>query len=243
MRRAPQLALAFAVLLGGCLAHRTPAWEQTADPAKLIETAGAELRAGRRTEGAPGLALLERAVSSAERALFTRNRLFREKVRRHERASWLFEGAEQADLPALVIYADALFAWADRQGVLTLLEEQDRIRAAARRAFTLDRTFAYATPDRVIAMLACTLPIGSGANFLQALEHFEAAIASAPGYLPTRVEYALRYAVALRDHALYRRLVQEVLDAPIAPPGAPPELIEENRAAQAKARLLPAAPY
>ena len=65
-----------------------------------------------------------------------------------------------------------------------------------------------------------------------------AALAAAPDYLPTRLEYALRYAVPLRDHQLYRRLVQEVLDAPPTPPDAPPELVEENRLAQARARTM-----
>jgi hypothetical protein len=44
---------------------------------------------------------------------------------------------------------------------------------------------------------------------LLGVAHFEAALARAPGYLPTRVAYARCYAAG-HDTALYWRLVEEM---------------------------------
>jgi hypothetical protein len=231
----------FSLLLAGCIGSRAPAWQRADEIAHdppadvLVKQAQDALARGRNQSGVAGLKALDQAASLAERALVQRNQLFRDKVKRKEQASWLFTAPERADLPALVIYADALLAWADRHSTSTLLEQQDNIREAAERAWKLDRSFGYGAPDRILGTLLATLPVGSGNDWIRSMEYFEAARAESHGYLPTLVLYAERWADPVGDHRLYTELLDEVLRAD---PRALPEAETENRAAQARARLL-----
>jgi hypothetical protein len=191
------------------------------------------LRAGD-VRGAAGDRLALEAVASAERALATREELRRRAVDPRARPFRVFAAAERADVPALIAYADALFAWSERRSYATLLYEQDWIRGAAARAVALDRACEHGAPDRVLAVLESTLPTPE-APLVDALERFEAASAAAPGYLPTRVEFAERWAARMRDGRLYRRLLEEVA---AADPDALADARPENRAAQRRARAL-----
>lgn len=187
------------------------------------------------SRAALGRGELDRAVTLAARALAAGNPLLHEKARRRQPPEWIFDAADRADLPALIAYAEALYAWADRRGAPTLVDAQDRIRYAARRAFELDRSFAHGAPDRVLGLLDANLPNDDGADPIAAVEHFEAAIAEAPEYLPNRLDYAIAYARPRGDRALYLRLLAQVASAD---PRIAPDALEENRQAQARARRL-----
>jgi hypothetical protein len=215
-----------ALVLAGCIAQRTPAWQEPALPDDTLVT---------RAHAALVADHVEQAVALAERALYQRNPRFRQEVQRRAPPAALFAAAEREDLPALVIYADALLQWSDRHGTPTLLAQQDRIREAALRAWRIDRRFAYGAPDRILATLFATLPVGSGKNYVLALDHFEAARAAGPGYLPTLLAYAQRYAAPLGDARLYGQLLDEILRAD---PAALPDAAAENRATQARARAI-----
>ena len=108
------------------------------------------------------------------------------------------------------------------------------ISAGALRALAFDRAIGWAAPDRVLGILDCELP-EARQNLRDALERFEAAVAAAPAYLPTRIAYAEEYATRVRDAALYRRLLDEVIAADA---NALPEAAPENLEAQKTARSL-----
>lgn len=198
------------------------------DPRILVRAARAATSLGVRTGGARGPELLARAVAYAERALAVRNGALRTLALKDASPEAVFAAAEHQDLPALLAYAEALLAFCDRHGVQTLLAEQDRLQAAARRAVALDRRAQEGAPDRLVASIEASLPEGS---LVSALEHFEAALVSGPRYLPTRLAYARRYAARLRDQPLFKRLVNEVL-------AADPGDVPENVLAQREARRL-----
>jgi hypothetical protein len=185
--------------------------------------------------GGKGAALLySDAASWAERALAMSNPPLAQAALANKKPSDIFALAQPADEDALVLYAESLLWWAVDTNTTTVIDQKAMIEAAAGRALALDRSAGYGAPDRVLAVLACELPIARQ-NLREALDHFEAAIAAAPAYLPTRLLYAEEYAVRLREAPLYRRLLHEVVD------GDPRALVEaqpENEAAQREAQKL-----
>jgi hypothetical protein len=271
------------LMLLGCAAHRTPAWEKPGlpfgavsaeilddmiakgdasfagreDPKKLddaLENWNGALRY--RPDDSALLVRLSRAarlrahslsandaetqandaISFAERALAARNANILERARDKKLPPQkVFAPAEPADLPALVAYSEGLVDWSLAHGSATLLLQRDWIVAAAQRAAELDRSFDFGAPDRLLGIVLSILTPDLGGDYKSAQEHFETAIATAPGYLPNRLEYAERWAVRMRDGGLYRRLLQETADgdAEALPAAAP-----ENRAAKKQAKAL-----
>lgn len=201
----------------------------------LTLAARAALCEGAAKFGEKGLPQLEQAVAWAERALALGNEKLAAKARAKAPPEAIFALAEEADAAALTVYAEALFAWADRAGTPTLMDQQERIRAAAERALALDRAASHAAADRVLGALLSSLPNAAGADLFRAREHFEAAVARAPGYLPTLVEYAERWAIRERDGGLEKKLLEQVMSANA---DALADAVAENRGAQAAAKKL-----
>lgn len=199
----------------------------------LVRLGHVSLRKAHALRGAAA-GLDDEAVGWAERALAARNPRLGEAARAGQAPEAVFSHAEPADVPALTVYAEGLLAWAIMRGTPTVLVERPRITAAALRIIAFDRAAGWAAADRVLGVLDCELP-EARQNLGDALERFEAAVAAAPAYLPTRVAYAEEYATRVRDAALYRRLLDEVL---AADPRALPEAVPENLEAQQTARSL-----
>jgi hypothetical protein len=177
---------------------------------------------------------LDDAVRYAERALSARNPDLAAAARAGKAPDAVFKLAEQADAPALVLYAEALLQWARAKGTPTVMAASDLIRAAAGNAMRFDRGVGWAAPDRVLAILSCELP-QARQNLGEARDHFEAAVAAAPAYLPTRLAFAEEYAPRVRDPELYLKLLHDVTAADAR---ALPEAEAENLEAQATARAL-----
>jgi TRAP transporter T-component len=242
-------------ILDDLVADGDRAWKGRADPKQLDEAArayGAVLRynpadantlvrlgrvALRRAtttdRGAGAATRLDEATSSAERALSARNPALLAAARNaNAKPADVFSRAEPADAPALAVYAEALLRWSLAHGTPTLLKQRAWISAAATRALGFDPTVGWGAPNRVLGTLACELP-EARENLHDALVRFEAAVAAAPAYLPTRLAYAEEYAMRMRDSALNRRLLEEVAAAdPNALPDAAPENVEAQRAAK-----------
>lgn len=204
------------------------------DAGVLVNLARVALRRASETRGAGASTRFDEATSYAERALSARNPALLDAARAGKPPVEVFSHAEPADAPALVVYAEALLDWSIAHGTPTLLKKREWIDAAARRALAFDPAVGFAAPNRVLGILDCELP-EAGQNLRDALERFEAAVAAAPAYLPTRVAYAEEYATRVRDAALYQRLLDEVL---AADPKSLPEAAPENAAAQRAARRL-----
>ncbi|MDB4970574.1 MAG: hypothetical protein JWN44_6263 [Myxococcales bacterium] len=240
-------------LISDLLADGDRAWQKRQDPKQLDEAArayGAALRyrpsdaailvrlarVALRRAGLGGavIARYEEATSFAERAMAARNAKLREAAQSGKGPEQIFSYAEPADAPALTLYAEALLGWAIANGTSTLLDRRPWIIVASVRALGFDRSIGWAAPDRVLGILDCEMP-EARQNLRDALEHFEAAVAAAPAYLPTRIAYAEEYATRVRDAALYRRLLDEVIAADA---NALPEAAPENLDAQKAARSL-----
>lgn len=205
-----------------------------ADAATLVKRGRVALRKGSLTSGPTAAGYFDEAVGYAERALAARNPALAAAARAHAAPDAVFSHAEPADAPALALYAEALLDWAVTRGTPTVVDRREWIRAAAQKTLGFDRAIGWATPDRVLGILACELP-EARQNLNEALERFEAAVAAAPAYLPTRLAYAEEYATRVRDAALYRRLLEEIL---AADPNAAPEARAENLDAQHAAKRL-----
>lgn len=204
------------------------------DPALLVHLARVELRRATLASGPVASSHLDRATAFAERALSARNPKILEAARAGKQPVEVFSHAEPADAEPLVVYAEALLRWAVANGTPTLLKKRDWIAAAATRALGFDPAVGWAAPNRVLGILDCEEP-EARQNLRDALERFEAAVAAAPAYLPTRIAYAEEYATRVRDDRLYHRLLDEVL---AADPNALPDAVPENVEAQRTARSL-----
>lgn len=247
-------------ILADLVADGDRAWQRRAEPGQLDEAArayGAALRyrpsddnvllrlarvayrRARDTRGAAAAGRLDEAVAYAERALAARNPKLGEAARAGAPPDAVFSHAEPADAPALAVYAEALLDWTLAHGTQTLLKYRPWIVAAATRALGFDPSVGWAAPRRVLGILDCELP-EARQNLRDAFEEFEAAVAAAPAYLPTRIAYAEEYATRVRDDKLYRRLLEEVLAADgKALPEAAPENAEAQKTARSLIRRLP----
>ena len=215
-------------------AYRAALHERPGDPSLMVHLGRlAFYRA--QLHGGKGAALLySDAASWAERALAMSNPPLAQAALANKKPSDIFALAQPSDEDALVLYAESILWWAIDTNTTTVIDQKAMIEAAAGRALALDRSAGYGAPDRVLAVLACELPVARQ-NLREALDHFEAAIAAAPAYLPTRLLYAEEYAVRMREAPMYRRLLHEVVtsDAHALVDAQP-----ENEAAQREAQKL-----
>jgi hypothetical protein len=206
-----------------------------ADPALLLRLSQASRLRARTLSGSDAEDKANDAISYAERALSAHNPKLVERVEKKQRPGDMFAAATPEDARALAAYAEALYEWAARHGTATLLDQRDWILGAAGRAVQLDRSIDFAAPDRVMGIMLATLSPELGGDLRASQEHFEAALAAAPGFLPTRLEYAQSWCVHMRDGDAYRRLLKEAAEGnPELLPAAAPE----NRAAKKRAHKL-----
>jgi hypothetical protein len=205
------------------------------DPALLVRISRASRLRAHSLTGNDADARASDGVAFAERALCARNSRLCDRANSKKLPGHVFNQAELADLAGLIAYSEALLEWSELHGMATLLAQHEWIIEAATRARQLDHTAEFGSPDRVLAIIWASLATDYGGDLAHSEERFEAALATAPGYLPTRLEYAARWCVRTRDGDRYRRLLKEAADAD---PNALPEAAPENRAAQERARAL-----
>jgi hypothetical protein len=116
--------------------------------------------------------------------------------------------ADGAD--ALARYLEALYRWAEAEGSWTLLPQLETIEAGAERLRALEPTIGGAAADRLLALRLCTPPVDAGLELLRARDHFEAALARAPSYLFTRVDYATCWALRAGEPERAQELLHSV---------------------------------
>lgn len=86
------------------------------------------------------------------------------------------------------------------------------VQGSFERSLELDETYFAGGPRRAMGSLISQLP---GGNLAQARAHFERAIEIAPDFLENKADLACGYAVRAGDRALFDRLLDEVLQAPV----------------------------
>lgn len=219
-------------------AYRAALHQRPTDAGIMVHLGRIAYRRGQQYDGRSAAIHFADAAAWAERALTVRNPAIATAALSHKKPAEVFALAQPADEDALVLYAESVLWWAVANNTATVIEQRSWIEAAAGRALSLDRSAGYGAPDRVLAVLACQLP-AARQNLREALDHFEAALAAAPAFLPTRLLYAEQYAVRLREAPLFRHLLEAVVQGdPNALLEARPENLEAQRQAEALLKRL-----
>lgn len=131
--------------------------------------------------------------------------------------------------------AAALGKWATLKGFATRVANKDRIKNWVDTVTALDPNYFYGAPDRYWGAYYAILPGFMGKDLNKSEEHFKKSLAIAPNYFGTKVLMAERLATERTDRALYKQLLEEVINAD---PNVQPEIAPENKVEQVKAKEL-----
>ncbi len=150
----------------------------------------------------------------------------------------IVKAATKEQIALLYWAAAGLARWGKHAPFAKKVAARSKIRLYWDRVMQLDPTYFHGGAYRFFGgYYALVPPITGEQDVNKSREMFEKAVAAAPYYLETKVLYAEAYAAhpKVRDRALFRKLLQEVVSADPAPN---PDCIAENRLAQKKAKDL-----
>lgn len=168
----------------------------------------------------------------AERALAVQAPDFVAAKQGGEKHAEAVRKAPREAIPALYWWATNLGKWASSKGLLTLLKYKDDVKATIEHIATTDEGFFYGAAHRYLGAYHARAP---GGSLEDSEKHFRKAVELAPGYLGTKVLWADYLCTKKRDRAMYKKLLEEVVNAD---PAAVPEIEPENRLEQEKAKKL-----
>jgi hypothetical protein len=140
-----------------------------------------------------------------------------------------------ADVPCAYWSARAWEGWLSQQGASTRLLARTVAPAYIARISELAPAHHHGAVDRYWGGYYARLPSFAGRDLDRSQTHYDRARAAAPGFLATDVEAAAGLAVASDDVMAFVSLLEGTLTADA---GALPEVLPENRMAQARARTL-----
>ncbi|HVI00591.1 MAG TPA: TRAP transporter TatT component family protein [Enhygromyxa sp.] len=205
------------------LAHMTRAYYFTADSYL-------------RSDEAAYLDFMNRAVWWGERALVAASPEFAEKMREKGKYHEVIGVVGIEGLPAMYWYATALGKWARASGFGVLVGQKDNIKATMDRALQLDPNFYHGGPHRYFGAFYAVAPAFAGGDPEKSKEHYEKSLEIAPYFLGTKVLMAENLARKLDDEDMFKRLLQEVIDADINT--VPAEILPEMQVEKQKAEEL-----
>lgn len=131
--------------------------------------------------------------------------------------------------------AASLGKWASIKGFATRVANKDRIKSWVDAVTKLEPAYYHGAPDRYWGAYYAILPGFMGKDLKKSEDYFKKSIAIAPTYLGTKVLMAERLATEKSDRALFKALLEEVINAD---PNADPDFTPENKQEQIKAREL-----
>jgi hypothetical protein len=138
------------------------------------------------------------------------------------------------DVPCLFWTATAIGRWSRVEGPAATLANVATVKAYITRVDELDPDFYYRAADRYWGVYYATIPSFAGKDLEKSKQHFDSALAHAPGFLGTRVLLAETWAVETKDRATFETSLDQVLAADEnALPEIRPEALAEKRKAQA----------
>lgn len=146
--------------------------------------------------------------------------------------------AGKEHLPLLYWAAAAIARWGKHAPFRQKVQARATIRLYWDRVMELDPAYFYGGAYRFFGGYYALVPAITGEQDVnKSREMFEKAVGVAPQYLETKVLYAEAYAAhpKVRDRALFRKLLNAVLEAPV---GEDAECAAENRLAKKKAQTL-----
>lgn len=179
----------------------------------------------------------EAGVAAAERALALANPAFAAEIKDGADTDAVWEKALKAatkeDVKALYWYATNLAKWALNNGITSLLKYKDRAFMIMQTCKKLDPSFWYGGPSRYLGAYWYKIPFGKDPAKSKA--NFEAAIAVDATYLDSKILYAEIYAVRTEDEALFKQLLNDVINADVS---ANPDIVPENKNSQRVAKQM-----
>lgn len=178
-------------------------------------------------------ALYLKGVEAAERAIKLESPEFAAKIKGG--ASW---GEAVTSVPAsgiagLYWYATNLGKWGLLDGITTILAHKDDIFKTMDHVRGLDETFFHGAAHRYFGVYWAKLPFGK--DLKKSRMHFEKSIELAPNYFETKVLFAEHWAARSDDEALFKKLLNEVIAAPV---NVDASLIPENQNAKRTAQRM-----
>lgn len=178
-------------------------------------------------------ALFLKGVETAERAIKLQSPEFAAKIKGG--ASWgeAVTSVPKEGVAGLYWYATNLGKWGLLDGITTILAHKDDIFKTMEHVRTVDETFFHGAPYRYFGVYWAKLPFGKDLKKSQA--NFKKSIELAPNYLETKVLYAEHWAARSDDEALFKKLLNEVIAAPV---NVDASLIPENQNAKRTAQRM-----
>ena len=144
---------------------------------------------------------------------------------------------KRQDVPALFWTASAWAKWISLNlDNIEALADMPMLEATMKRVIELDGSFFHGSPHLLMGVYLAVKPEVVGGDITEAKKHFDKAFSlGADKLLTAKVMYARYYAVRLRDQALFRNTLREVIAAPVE---AVPELTLSNVLAKQKASKM-----
>ena len=173
------------------------------------------------------------ALDSAERGLLV---LMPELAARTERGMLgpvALASLDARAAPLLYWRSSALGRWSHRDGLNTRIDTRNEVRDVMGRITELDRNYAYCGADRFLGSVYAVLPPTLGGDLDRARQHFLYAMDMHPGFLATRLRYAVDHAVRAERRDVFIEHLEFVIRADA---GALPDAGPENQIAQRRAR-------
>ncbi len=181
------------------------------------------------------LAAFEKGVVAGENAIKLVSPDFAKKIK--DGAGWqeAVTSVPKEGAGPLYWYATNLGKWALLDGFTTILSHKDDVEAIIAHVKGLEETFFYAAPHRYFGVYRTKIPFPGG-DLPASKKHFERAVELAPQYLDTKVLFAESYCAKAQDEALFKKLLNEVINTP--DDQIPAELVPESANAKRVAKKL-----
>ena len=179
--------------------------------------------------------LFEKSLSASERGIVLADSDLAGAVSGGESLAQRVSLADPDAIPALYWYATTLGKWGMMKGYTTIMKHQGDIQKTM--TFICDErpAYYYGGCHRYFGAYWTRVPFGKSAE--KSRRHLEQAIEIAPFFLGNKVLMAEYYAVLADESDLYRRLLNEVIEASVEPEEHP-EVAPENRFHQQRACQL-----
>jgi hypothetical protein len=178
--------------------------------------------------------LFEEGVTYGERAMACDSE-FKARIEKGDKPADAVFALQKDDQMAIYWTASNLGKWARGQGFSTLVKYKGYVAKMMTHALALDETAYYGGPPRYWGAFYSIAPGFAGGDMTKSREMYEKAKAMYPEYFATYVLYADTYAVKVQDKALFKELLQYVLDTPS---DVLPEMLPEQNVEKQKAQRL-----
>lgn len=139
------------------------------------------------------------------------------------------------DMPCAYWHGSALSKWAKMDGLATILDYKDQVKAQMVQVGVLDETYFYTASTRYFGAYYAALPSFAGQDLDKSQELFLKAIEANPDHFGNRVLYADYWATRTQDKAVFMEQLKIVLESD---PAVIPDLQPEQEAEQRKAQAL-----